>query len=65
MRAKTVDLTEEEESGSCPIEGCPTTNKILQNIPKLGSDDTVIIMIHGNAKVHHFISVHFIYNLTS
>ena len=38
---------------SCPKDGCPS-NKILQQVPKLGPDDTVIVLLHGNAKVNNF-----------
>ena len=41
------------EGESCPKEGCPST-KTLQNMPKLGPDDTVFILFHGNAKVTMF-----------
>ena len=37
------------DSGTCPKEGCP--KKTLENVPKLGPDDTVFILFHGNAKV--------------
>ena len=40
-------------SESCPKDGCPS-NKILQQVPKLGPDDTVIVLLHGNAKVNNF-----------
>ena len=48
IRAKTVENRENDES--CPKEGCPSTN-VLEKVPKLGSDDTVIVLLHGNAKV--------------
>ena len=48
IRAKTVEDKEIDES--CPKEGCPSTN-VLEKVPKLGSDDTVIVLLHGNAKV--------------
>ena len=50
IRAKS--LTEEDDVGneSCPKEGCPNTN-VLKNIPKLGPEDTVFILFHGNAMV--------------
>ena len=44
-------MTEQEsdDSGTCPKQGCP--KKTLLNMPKLGPDDTVFILFHGNAKV--------------
>ena len=50
IRAKS--LAEEDDVGneSCPKQGCPNT-KVLKNIPKLGPEDTVFILFHGNAKV--------------
>jgi len=47
IRAKTEENIENEES--CPTEGCPSKN-VLEKVPKLGSDDTVIVLLHGNAK---------------
>ena len=49
IRAKSVDELENEDADSCPKEGCP--KKILESMPKLGPDDTVFILFHGNAKV--------------
>ena len=48
IRAKTVENNRENDE-SCPKEGCPTN--VLEKVPKLGSDDTVIVLLHGNAKV--------------
>ena len=48
IRAKSVDDVIDEES--CPKDGCPTEN-VLKNVPRLGPKDTVIVLLHGNAKV--------------
>ena len=46
IRAKTID----SEEDFCPKDGCPSKS-VLENVPKLGLDDTVIVLLHGNAKV--------------
>ena len=48
IRAKSVDDLIDEES--CPKEGC-YSDSVLKNVPRLGSKDTVIVLLHGNAKV--------------
>ena len=48
IRAKTAD----NEEDFCPKDGCPSKT-VLENVPKLGLDDTVIVLLHGNAKVLH------------
>jgi len=45
IRAKTAD----NEEDFCPKDGCPSKS-VLENVPKLGPDDTVIVLLHGNAK---------------
>ena len=47
VRAKSE--VEDVDINTCPKEGCP--KKTLENMPKLGPDDTVFILFHGNAKV--------------
>jgi len=46
VRAKSE--VEDLDINTCPKEGCP--KKTLENMPKLGPDDTVFILFHGNAK---------------
>ena len=46
IRAKTID----SEEDFCPKDGCPS-KRVLESVPKLGPDDTVIVLLHGNAKV--------------
>ena len=60
IRAKTVENRENNES--CPKEGCPTTN-VLEKVSKLGSDDTVIVLLHGNAKVPKTYFDYFLFSL--
>ena len=50
IRAKTVIEEDKFEGETCPKDGCPA-KKTLEQVPKLGSDDTVFILFHGNAKV--------------
>ena len=50
IRAKSLTEEDDVRNESCPKEGCPNT-KVLKNIPKLGPEDTVFILFHGNAKV--------------
>ena len=50
IRAKSLTEEDDVSNESCPKEGCSNT-KVLKNIPKLGPEDTVFILFHGNAKV--------------